>query len=429
MKKFSLSKYIPLLSVVGFLLSCQWKKSEAVSSSLDTASLAAKEFEDLQLNLDIGWLGSYSRSSPSAAFMDAETTTSLISEMKSAVAGKSNNLRFLGCKGRSFFPDTMNTKECDYILDAKESDLEFRFLALDPAGKGCTLVESHCQIYQVVTLLSKNSGIQRPPQFAFKEAVSSKLLVLTNRVFYTQNQTVQDFFRRWTEADEFAALVVNPYDFPRDYGEELAGILGQCGKRFMNLVNLSEAAISSYRDRKKPVAITGIAAESAFMAANLLLGIRAPFAASEAFSLLRAKSLWKGTIMSLEVIGNVGSLPWIVTNLTRLDDHINQYPIGSSQRKAIQIALVISSFGDWANITQLSAISLKHWKATAKVLGVLAVGGAAGTVALREKHVDDLVNSLRHGKISAVRSRLCEMQKEAGLRKFCADSPIKKVCE
>jgi hypothetical protein len=159
-----------------------------------------------------------------------------------------------------------------------------------------------------------------------------------------------------------------------------------------------------------------------FMSANLMLGLRAPLAASRSLALLKGGAVWKGSMLALDAIADVTALPWVVSELANLENHINQHPKNSPQRKAIQTALFLSVFGDWASISQVGAVSVKHWKTTAKVLGVLAVGGTAGMAAIREKHVAELVQSLREGNVPAVRSRLCTMQMEAGLRKNCSSN-------
>jgi hypothetical protein len=284
------------------------------------------------------------------------------------------------------------------------------------------LTASNCSIYQVAAVLAQNNGIQRPPVFSFKNPASPKLLLLTNRVFYSSNPSVQNFFRRWVEPDQFAAFVVNPYAIPKPFGQDLAGIVGQCGKQIMNLVHFSQAALLNYQQRKKPVVVSGIVAKSMFMSANLMLGLRAPLAASRSLALLKGGAVWKGSMLALDAIADVTALPWVVSELANLENHINQHPKNSPQRKAIQTALFLSVFGDWASISQVGAVSVKHWKTTAKVLGVLAVGGTAGMAAIREKHVAELVQSLREGNVPAVRSRLCTMQMEAGLRKNCSSN-------
>lgn len=422
---------LPLLWLMVLILvaSCKPRVISEADTLSDPAIAAAKEFEDLQLNLEIGFLGSMLRDKPVPAFFDRESMKALESEMKKSFSGQSQILKFLHCETRLPFPQTTQHKECDYVVGGEGSTFEFRFLAVNPnTGQICSLTSSSCRIHQVIKVLARNNGIQRPPVFVLKLPVGEKMLLMTHRVFYSHEKSVQNFFRRWTESDEFAPLVVEPYHFGREYGQDLAGMLGKCGHRFMNIVNLADEGIRAYENRKRPVVLSGIAAQAVFTTALLYIGVRAPFSLKGAWSAFKVggrANYWRALMLSMDAIGDTALIPAVLADLGNWRAHVSQHPKGSPMRNAIETAIMLADIGDLVGFAQIGLISAKHWKATANILGLVAVGGGATALAIRNQYSQSLFEALRHGNTAEVRKTLCLMQQKMGMRQHCTFSQSK----
>lgn len=433
---------LPLIIYAGVLVGCRSVPPQdefgnsgvnAASSEADVLAAAAKEFEDLQLSLDLGYLGTVKKSNPSPAFLSAAEISSFETEMKKSLKGSGRLLNFVYCESRGFFPRTTVAKECDYVIDGKETVFEFKFAAINPKnGQSCYLSES-CRIHQVVSVLAKNDGIQRPPVFIFKEPVKNLMMLYTNRIFHSNRLGPNNFLRRWTESQEFAALVVSPYNFSKNYGESLARMLGDCKGQFMNLVHFSNEALKIYKNRKKPVAITSVVANAAMLTGMIYLGagslakLKGGIAALRGGAGLSMKGLspGKAAYYALDYIDDVSAIPYVLSEVGNWRDHVKQHRPGSPQHRAIQTALFLANFGDVAGATAVGLIGVKHLKAATKTLGVLAGVGVASVGLSNTQGGKAVFNGIRHGNISEVRHSLCQLQIEQGFRKAC--SPVRQV--
>lgn len=390
---------------------------------------ASNEFKDLQLSLEVGYVGTMKRSSPVDAFLGKTDIAALEKEMKAAFLGTSNTLNFVYCEQRGFFPKTTLKKECDYVVGGENTTFEFNFLAINPqTGKGCLLTSETCKIHQVITVLAKNNGIQRPPVFVFKKPVDELMMIFTYNVIHSNNVGIGNFLRRWTESGQFAAFVTTPYGFSRPYGKELAKVLGYCNKMLMNLVHFSNFALERHRQRKMPVALSGVAANSIMLTgmvmigANSLLKLKGGMAVFKKGVTLRGLNKKQIAVSGLDFIDDVSAIPYVFTELANWRDHIKKYPKNSPQYRAIQTAIFLANIGDIAGLTHLGIIAKRHLKTTTKVLGTVA-GVGVGSYALGITPIGQgITNGIRNGNIDQVRYELCQLQKSAGLRKHCVES-------
>lgn len=435
-----------LLLFIGFVViapSCKLNsiesapKNEAEESRL--LAEANKEFEDLQLELDIGYVGEVRKSSPVDAFLSKEEMVELESEMKRSFLGKGDYLNFLKCAQRGFFLETKDSKECDYVVGGEETVFEFRFAALNENSfEPCLLIDAGCKIFQTLELKAKNNGLQRPPVFAFKRPVSDLMMVFTNGVFFSQGEGLGDFIKRFSEADEFAALVMTPQFYSKSFGKSLAEALGDCSQRYMNIIHFANQALKRREARKKPVVLTSTLANSVLLTGMVMIGGGSLLRLKGTIGLIKAggaagiKFLTKRqmAMTALDLVDDLSAIPYVLSEVGNWRDHINKYPKNSPQRKAIETALFLANFGDVAGLTHLGMIAQKHWKTASKVLMAIAGLGAGAFAASKTEQGEKLVNTLRHGNIDSIRNNLCEIQKGEGLRQHC--SPIKNevsICQ
>jgi hypothetical protein len=456
-----------LFTIVMLLLvsSCRTPVESATSEEESMNSVIAGEgLENLIPDLEIRYLGSYTKENPNAHFFTSEESNALFGELWKAFAGKSDEFKFLYCEGRSIYPETEVIKECSSVLGFKETTVQFSFLAYDiKTSKKCYLGSLDCRIHQTVTVKAANDGIQRPPVFIHEKPIAEKILLMTNRVIQPENPGFLGFLTKFLFAkDIFAPIVMTPYNFSKGFGRDLGSLLGSCNTQVMNLVDFSSRAFKYYKDYRKPVVLSGIAANASFNAGMIMFGLGAParfktamlanknlMAAgaktpTEALK-IRMMPLVKAKDSIFLVAESGGFVPYIVSDILNLENNLSQYKAGSPSRRAMEASLLLTSFLTASGFSQLgygmSKATAKNWKLMAVSLSSLAVGGSLYCVRggpenckdrlhIAEEKIKSLANLLSQGNAPEAKKALCEMQVDAGLRKTCPPiSAISNFCK
>jgi hypothetical protein len=420
-----MNKYFFLIVFLAF--SCKKQptshQSHLKHSGENSVNITGSEFDDLYFDLDILYLGLIKTDAKDSDFLSSAELSKLKSEFKLALDNRSNNLQFLYCDHRSFWSRTTENKECDYIVDLKETSIYFTFRSLNKDTlENCMLIDSGCEIFQIYEFQAKNNGSQRPAVFAKKTPISKRAIVMTSGVFFPVEEGLKDFWNKMRVQHKTAGLIMNPYNIHPQMGRDLAGLLNECGRQYMNIVNFAQGAKKRYWDFNKPLLITKTAAISMLHSAFLVMGIRAPTNLITTVSKLKATGklkTMKGLLAGLNAIDDLAMIPLVVSELSMWRENLNKYPVDSPQRKVMEVGLVLAKIGDIAGISNLSIIAAKHWRTTAKVLSVLAVGTGASVAAIKLKYKDQLTSSLKNGDNASLQHTLCLMEKEAGIKDHC----------
>lgn len=446
-------------------IACKSKDDNLLSEEESIGSAkASDELESLLPELEVRYLGSYSKDDPNPAFFTSEESKALFQELWKAFAGKSDEFMFLYCEGRSMFPETAAIKECSSVLGFKETTVQFSFLAYDiQAGKKCYLGSSGCRIHQTVTIKASNDGLQRPPVFIHDKPVAEKVMLMTNRVIQPQNPGIQGFMTKFLLAkDVFAPIVMTPYNFSKSFGLDLGSLFGSCNTQVMNLVDFSNRAIRYYQDYRKPVVLTGIATNAALNTGMIMFGLGAPARFKTAMlankGLVAAGAKTSAEALKIRMMPLVkakesiffaaefgGFVPYIVSDVLNLQNNLSQYKPGSPTRRTMEVSLLLSNFLTAAGVGQMSygiaKGTAKHWKLIAVSLSTLAVAGSqscvrggaetcGGRALISEKKIQSLADMLSYGNAPQAKKALCQMQVDAGLRKSCPPgSPERSICK
>ncbi len=412
-----------------------------------------EELANLNLNLDIAYLGSVDKANPNLEFMTKDQIASLFTELNKALAGSNSAIKFLYCEARSIFPETQDMSACGGLLKLSVSKIQFSFLSYNiRLGKKCLLGDEGCKIHQLTTIIDPSrNGVQRPPVFITVEPVPETVLLWTNHVVVPSNKGLLGYLEKFAEKDVFAPLVITPYNISKPFGMELGTIFGQCNSQVMNLVDFSNRAIRHYQEHRKSVVLTYIAANSALQAATLIMAMNAipsygaamsnlsgPAGATVSRALVTSKVL-----ATIDLIGALGGLPSTLVSLAGVKRNMELMKPGSIERKAAQAAIFLGMIGDVAGRTSLGLgavkLSATHWQAAATSLMMVAlVGGTSKCVEkgemncdarglIDETQVTELIDKLREGNTPEVASSLCNMQKTAGLIESCPPPPEEPI--
>jgi hypothetical protein len=398
-------------------------KPANTTSVVDGASGASSVAEE---QMDQGLLGYFPREDSAVG----ELLSASVQQVNLAIAGSPQEFKFVKCETRMHFPDTKDKKECGYVINDPKATYVYGFKPLTPNGDQCSMGYGDCKIYQTITVLAPNNGLQRPPFFMSTKPAGDKMMLVSYGVFFSQELGVRSFLRRWIESDQFVPVILNPYAIPKTYGQELAAALGNCGGQIMNLIHLSRDALASRESRKKPVAVSGIVVNSAILATEIVAGgglfRLAPRYIAHGFI---ARGTAAAALGALQATGGVLT---VFSDWANLQAARNRYKPGSSERQAIDSALVIAQMGQWASFAQMKSLSNAQIKKTAKVLMWLG-SAAAGAISLTEylsanapkdlERFNMFVEALRQGDVPVINREMCELQVLNGLRSSCPSKP------
>ena len=452
---FLLSSAVLLQSACKAVSDEKFPQEESIS-----LSNASDELEALMPSLEIRYLGSFTKENPNASFLTEEETKLLFQELWRSFAAKSDEFKFLYCEGRSFYPQTQVIKECSSVLSFKETTVQFSFISYDiQAGKTCHLGDRGCKIHQIITIKAANDGMQRPPVFIHRTPVGGKVLLMTNRLLQPENPGLNGFLTKFFFAKDVSApIVLTPYNFPLPFADDLGTLFGGCNTRVMNLVDFSNRALKYYQDYRRPVVLSGIAANAAMNTAMIMFGMSGPLKFQTAM-LANRNLMAAGAKTTVEVIklrmmplvkardsifflGEYGGLvPYVVSDVLNLQNNLNQYKKGTPIRSAMEMTIFLANFLSAAGFSEISynavKVGSKHWRLMATMLSSLAVAGSKscvkngsdsceGRALVSDKTVADLIKFLSEGNAPAAKKALCLMQVDAGLRKTCSLEPAKE---
>jgi hypothetical protein len=394
--KFLKLKIIFTIFLIFHVSSCKTSVESPTSEEESTNSVrAGEELESMIPDLEIRYLGSYTKENPNAHFFSSEESKALFGELWKAFAGKSDEFKFLYCEGRSIYPETEAIKECSSVLGFKETTVQFSFLAYNiKSSKKCYLGSSGCRIHQTVTIKAANDGLQRPPVFIHDKPIAEKILLMTNRVIQPENPGFLGFLTKFFFAkDIFAPIVMTPYNFSKGFGNDLGSLFGSCNTQVMNLVDFSSRTFKYYKDFRRPVVLSGIAANAAFNAGMIMFGLGAPARFKTAMlankNLMAAGAKTSTEALKIRMMPLVkakdsiflaaesgGFVPYIVSDVLNLENNLSQYKPGSPSRRTMEASLLLSNFLTAEGFSQFaygtSKATAKHWKIMATSLSSLA---------------------------------------------------------
>ena len=395
------------------------RNEEAELAASIAAPITGHEFDGLSIKAELGFLGRISRKSPVDTFQSAKDLNALIQEMWKAFAGTSSSFRFVHCEARPPFPQSSSPADCSKVLKEPTATFEFSFLPIRvDTGELCTMLASEkCEIFQVVKLYLPDNGFQRAPVFARKIPVGGKLMLLnTHGIFYPRAANISRALGPWIAPTQTASILINPYSIPTELGKQLAELLGECGKQYMNLINFSVAGLRTSADYLKPAVVSGIFAKSATTGMTIAYA----FGAMEAFRQAIAirwffrESYWVLAMPFVDVVTAIASLPYGITFM-EFDEEMKRYPKDSPQWKALAAASLVTNVSMAGGLMQLGTLGAQHLKTTAKILGVTA----AGSGVLMSENVQEIISDLRNGNISQVRYTLCNLERRRGKKVDC----------
>lgn len=285
---------------------------------------------------------------------------------------------FVKCEMRPPHMDSTDPAQCAYLLD-KDSGAEFEFVAVPSDGARICQDLNGCTIHQAIRVKGWNNGVQRPALFVEKRT-------LPHLVWLT--------FRPRVDAADLGGTLASNGNFGNQLGAKVAADLGQSGKTFANLID-----VSNFWQRGNVAADLNAARWNTFL---IITGGLSLGSGAQAVAVLRAGQSVTTLAKIMAVIDLAAAGASVVETAVALLDlraAAQEFRPGPA-RSAVQAAVAIADAAPWLGLTSIGqhlvgsgAQVLLRWRA----LDEVAARRGVQLTALSQQTVDEVVGRVdRH---------------------------------